>query len=420
MLTTHAIPKYTKTEKASSVPKPPSPLTSPSGAVFQNTPAFDMSKSLYMKRSHNPVRIPPKLTLYDEKICYSPQDLVKNLMQIVENAAKTSSVSLTPGQSAALLASLKLVTRPTPMPNPYPQELLTILFDRIVLAGIPLVPAFVNEIKQQCKTYVNELKEEQRDTPTTVRGFLEQWNTLNSNFDMKRGVPTDYLYQDIAHVMPLLSSDAISTTTGPLAEAARNNAANLVRSQINEPLTVKQLRQMLLALNNIYAPQQKYPYKQGFRYHSAQIGQVTNPIGTTSAMEVEGSVELVIQQIKRNLNTCETQFGEGKPLTDEMLKTVIATSAMAYQMLISIHPFADGNGRTCRMFANYILMHYHLLPTTFSTEDAKQSLYKSKSLEEERAAMENGLTAMENGLATSYNRFHSSVNPPAASSGASN
>lgn len=353
----------------------------------------------------------PKYSLYDKQInSHMLNDVVKKLMEIVEDAAATPLGTITHAQSDALRADLNHATQPTSEPDPNTKDLLTILFDSMINAKILLEPAFVNEIKKRCITYVNQLNGVQGDTRLSVQIFLDQWNDLDSNFHMKRGVPTDYLYQDIADVMPLLSSDNISTTNGPHVEAARNYAADLVRDQVNVPLTAKQLRQILLELNSIYAPQRKYPYKQGFRYHSAQIGQESDAIGTAPTSEVEQSVDLVIEHIMSNLKDCETQLSDGKQLTDEMLKTVIATSAMAYQLLISIHPFADGNGRTCRMFANYILMHYHLLPATFSKEDAKQSMYNDRTDQDEKRTMlkypQGARAAMVDALATSYDSFH--------------
>lgn len=412
-------------EKKTFVPQTPSwqpaRQAPPCVASSRSVPTdFRTSKSPFGTICLRRVKHVPKCSLYDKQInSHSLSDVVEKLMEIVEDAAETQLGTITPAQSAALRADLNLATQPTPELDPNTKDLLTILFESMINTEILLKPAFVNEIKKRCITYVNQLNGVQGDTHLSVQIFLDRWNALNSKFDMKRGVPTDYLYQDIADVMPLLSSDNISTTNGPHVEDARNYAAYLVRDQVNVPLTAKQLRQILLNLNNIYAPQRKYPYKQGFRYHSAQIGQESDAIGTTPTSEVEQSVDLVIEHIMSNLKDCETQLGDGKQLTDEMLKTVIATSAMAYQLLISIHPFADGNGRTCRMFANYILMHYHLLPATFSKEDAEQSMYNDRTDQDEKRAMlkypQGARAAMVDALATSYDSFHprSSIPPQA-------
>jgi hypothetical protein len=40
-------------------------------------------------------------------------------------------------------------------------------------------------------------------------------------------------------------------------------------------------------------------------------------------------------------------------------------AALAYQKLVSIHPFADANGRTCRLVADIILQRGGLPPAAF-------------------------------------------------------
>ncbi|MBU0765638.1 MAG: Fic family protein, partial [Bacteroidetes bacterium] len=48
-------------------------------------------------------------------------------------------------------------------------------------------------------------------------------------------------------------------------------------------------------------------------------------------------------------------------LTPEFLKTIYQLSFDVHFNLVSIHPWADGNGRTCRLVMNYYQL-MHLLP----------------------------------------------------------
>lgn len=60
------------------------------------------------------------------------------------------------------------------------------------------------------------------------------------------------------------------------------------------------------------------------------------------------------------------------PLMDELLKKMnkgieiginpIVLAAKSYQQMVSIHPFTDGNGRTCRLVMDYVLMRAGLPP----------------------------------------------------------
>lgn len=315
---------------------------------------------------------PPKLTLYNELIP-SPECLPEPIVQIVADAAQKTSTPITPAQLTALQEALTVIVKPTPGVKSESQEFLAILFKELKNAQIPLSPVFIDEIKKGCKTHVLSLAIE--PAPDLMPFFLSQWSDIDTDFPMKHGAPKDYQYNSLGQVTPLLTTDQVSTTEdsdGKMIGAA----ASLVLHRISGPFTSESLRQLLLDLNMIYSFQETSPYRQGFRYHSAQIGQGSGAIGTTPAIQVEDSVNQVIGEIIKKLAPCEEQRTKNTALSDELLKTVISTAAMAYQLLISIHPFSNGNGRTCRMFANYILLRYHLLPATYSREDANQSMYQ--------------------------------------------
>lgn len=50
------------------------------------------------------------------------------------------------------------------------------------------------------------------------------------------------------------------------------------------------------------------------------------------------------------------------PQSDREISMVIETAAWAHAEWVRIHPFANGNGRTARMWANWILMRYGMPP----------------------------------------------------------
>jgi Fic family protein len=54
--------------------------------------------------------------------------------------------------------------------------------------------------------------------------------------------------------------------------------------------------------------------------------------------------------------------------------------------LVSIHPFADGNGRVSRLMMNYILVYYDQSPAIINKADRNQYF---KSLEESREIEDN-------------------------------
>jgi hypothetical protein len=48
----------------------------------------------------------------------------------------------------------------------------------------------------------------------------------------------------------------------------------------------------------------------------------------------------------------------GIPATRDQLDAVILLAARAHARWVEIHPFVNGNGRTARMWANWILVRY--------------------------------------------------------------
>lgn len=63
----------------------------------------------------------------------------------------------------------------------------------------------------------------------------------------------------------------------------------------------------------------------------------------------------------------------------EKVFNAVELSAWAHAELVSIHPFSDGNGRTCRLVMNYILMYNGFLPVSV---DKSNRLEYYKALEE--------------------------------------
>jgi Fic family protein len=70
-----------------------------------------------------------------------------------------------------------------------------------------------------------------------------------------------------------------------------------------------------------------------------------------------------------------------KFINDNVKKTVdtVAVYNLAFDIhfnLVSIHPFADGNGRTSRLMSNYVL-HYHNLPLSIVFKEDRGSYFQA-------------------------------------------
>lgn len=53
----------------------------------------------------------------------------------------------------------------------------------------------------------------------------------------------------------------------------------------------------------------------------------------------------------------------------------IIVAAAVYQKMVSIHPFADGNGRTCRLVMDYILIRAGLIPPSLDNNELKVAIF---------------------------------------------
>jgi len=53
----------------------------------------------------------------------------------------------------------------------------------------------------------------------------------------------------------------------------------------------------------------------------------------------------------------------------------VVLAALTYQRLVSVHPFADGNGRTSRLVLDWVLRKHGLPPATFGSDDHNVAIY---------------------------------------------
>ena len=66
---------------------------------------------------------------------------------------------------------------------------------------------------------------------------------------------------------------------------------------------------------------------------------------------------------------CNELNARRKALDASNIAAVYELSFWAHYELVTIHPWADGNGRTCRLLMNLLQMEYDVLPTKVLKED---------------------------------------------------
>lgn len=73
-----------------------------------------------------------------------------------------------------------------------------------------------------------------------------------------------------------------------------------------------------------------------------------------------------LREFEQKLQAAVSQFDEalpiGKDLNGDEVDAVIDLCAWAHAEWVRIHPFANGNGRTARLWANFLAMRYGIPP----------------------------------------------------------
>jgi hypothetical protein len=89
--------------------------------------------------------------------------------------------------------------------------------------------------------------------------------------------------------------------------------------------------------------------------------RVGNKAGTSPG-DVAQQLAVFEGKLKRTVEALDARYPAGSELDADGLAAVIQLSAWAHAEWVRIHPFANGNGRTARFWANYVFMRYGLPP----------------------------------------------------------
>ncbi len=116
------------------------------------------------------------------------------------------------------------------------------------------------------------------------------------------------------------------------------------------------------SMNNLVPPSQDYVGK--FRGETG-LENVDVQIGTsygTAPDQVAGELKAFEQKFHDVLNVLDRKINPDQQLTTDDIANVIDLCSWVHTEWIRIHPFANGNGRTARLWVNAIAMRYGLPP----------------------------------------------------------
>jgi hypothetical protein len=75
------------------------------------------------------------------------------------------------------------------------------------------------------------------------------------------------------------------------------------------------------------------------------------------------ALDVFFEQFRSKVKELDQSWGEREGrYSEEDIDRVVGLAAWAHGEWVRIHPFANGNGRTARLWANYVFCRYGLLP----------------------------------------------------------
>lgn len=82
----------------------------------------------------------------------------------------------------------------------------------------------------------------------------------------------------------------------------------------------------------------------------------------TPSEEVAEELRRFEEKLQRTVDALDALIAPGQDLSADEVAAVIDLCAWAHAEWVRIHPFANGNGRTARLWANCLAMRYSLPP----------------------------------------------------------
>lgn len=149
------------------------------------------------------------------------------------------------------------------------------------------------------------------------------------------------LRQNLESVLESVRDDARARTVPSLEDARRWQRETMAGLIVPDPRYVGQFRG-----------------EPGIRKVEVTIGGVAG----TPARQVSSELRKFESTLQSVAAALDAKYAAGAELDADGLAAAIDLAAWAHAEWVRIHPFANGNGRTARLWANYLLMRYGIPP----------------------------------------------------------
>lgn len=130
-----------------------------------------------------------------------------------------------------------------------------------------------------------------------------------------------------------------------------------------EPLTSEVARAWQLDIMQGLVPPDpklvgKFRGEPGLEDHNVQVGDLPG----AWASDVSSELAEFDRKLRLAIAELDQMIERGQDLTADNVAAILTLCAWAHSEWVRIHPFANGNGRTARLWANSIAMRYGLPP----------------------------------------------------------
>jgi len=130
-----------------------------------------------------------------------------------------------------------------------------------------------------------------------------------------------------------------------------------------KPLTIEVARGWQLDIMNGLVPPDpnrvgRFRGEAGLETYDVEVGGLPG----APAPEVAAELSRFDRKLRLILAELDSLIQPGQDLTADNLEAVLTLCAWAHSEWVRIHPFANGNGRTARLWVNSLAMRYGLPP----------------------------------------------------------
>jgi hypothetical protein len=130
-----------------------------------------------------------------------------------------------------------------------------------------------------------------------------------------------------------------------------------------EPLTIEAARGWHCGIMEGLVPPApelvgRFRGEAGLEDYNVRIGDLDGVL----APEVSAELAEFYRKLRQAIAALDVMIEPGQDLTVDDLRAILTLCAWAHSEWVRIHPFANGNGRTARLWVNSIAMRYGLPP----------------------------------------------------------